>query len=78
MASKAAGSGIGKKAIRSKTPPEIVNLLDALKHVIAKESNQKNANRIETNIFKIGNFYIFLLSVTQIHLFSLLKALSYS
>jgi len=54
VASKAAGSGIGKKAIRSKTPPEIVNLLDALKHVIAKESNQKNANKIETNIFKIG------------------------
>ena len=63
MASKAAGSGLGKKAIRSKAPQEIVNLLDALKHVIAKESNMKFANKIETNLFKLGTLFLFLFLV---------------
>jgi len=55
LAGKAAMSPMGKRAIRNRLPREIVDLIEALKIIVQKESHsQKKADRMEGNIYKIG------------------------
>jgi hypothetical protein len=60
---KAATSKVGKKALRSKAPKEVMNLIAALKSIIEKDTKStKKANEIEDNILRIGVKVYFLVS----------------
>ena len=51
----AATSPLGKRAIRTKAPKEITELITAMKVLVEKESGSpKKANEIEEIIFKLG------------------------
>jgi hypothetical protein len=54
-------SHIGKRAIRTKAPKEVTELITAMKLLVEKESGSpKKANEIEALIFKLGVKIVYL------------------
>jgi len=72
---KAASSPLGKKAIKSQTPEEVKNLINALKNVVEQETkSSKKAAEIEDNMFKIGIKCYFLVDGGKVKVEDLLEA----
>jgi len=72
---KAASSHLGKKAIKSQTPDEVKDLINALKIVLEQESkSSKKPQEIEDNMFKIGIKCYFLVEGGKVKIEDLLEA----
>ncbi|KAL6071169.1 hypothetical protein QOT17_006408 [Balamuthia mandrillaris] len=72
---KVATSTMGKRAVKARIPPEVTNLVAAMKHIIEKESGSaKKGADIERDILKIGVKCYFALSAGNITVAQILPA----
>jgi hypothetical protein len=52
---KTTTSKMGKRAIKSKAPPQMTELMDALKMLVQKETgSSRKANELENNVLRVG------------------------
>jgi len=69
MISKTTTSKMGKRAVRSKAPREMVELLDALKTLVQKETGSSaKSKEVENDILRVGVKLFVLLNDSKVTL----------